>query len=465
MIMTKYASLASVVALMALSASAEMTAKTSWTQRWPWQTNVDIDVDLAGGAKCDIAISASFTTNGVPVTLDLEQNGLVGDPWELDPGYHHFTWDPAQAGFDVKVLKDFSISVTPIENAATARAWLVLDMASGSYEYLAESEARSVDANGCPWKHDDYRTSKMVFRRIPAGTFTMGYTDEQKSRLETLVGSSVKMIPAHEVEITSDYYLAIIATTGGQANRLNSKASSSTSRSAWVGDKGLIGAGRTGFLRGSNTVDGISWPEMKYAVKKGTWVDLMRTRAKGPLHIDLATAAQWQKAARPDADYFWYSTEMYTGGMGGGTLTDDGPTLTNILCKISQVADYIGTTKTNWNTTNPSAKFLPNRYGIYDLVANRVEYVLDQYTDNMTTSFPLSETVDPVGSTAQRTRRMMFNSYHANGGNLVKWALCTCSGMYTDGTSTVDPLDTQDEYCFRFAIHLKPPKSFNGQWE
>ena len=85
-------------------ATAAMTAKTSWTQRWPWNTKVDIDFTLAGGTKCDVDVSATFTTNGVPGAIDLVRAGVEGDLWELEPGIHHLEWDPAAAGLDVAAL-------------------------------------------------------------------------------------------------------------------------------------------------------------------------------------------------------------------------------------------------------------------------------------------------------------------------------------------------------------------------
>ena len=97
---------------------AAMTAKTTWTQRWPWNTTVDVDFTLAGGTKCDVDVSATFTTNGVPGTIDLVRAGVEGDLWELEPGIHHLEWDPAVAGLDVAALKDFAVQVTPVEDAA-----------------------------------------------------------------------------------------------------------------------------------------------------------------------------------------------------------------------------------------------------------------------------------------------------------------------------------------------------------
>ena len=158
---------------------AGMTAQTSWTQRWPWETRVDVDVALAGGAKCDLAVTASFRTNGVPVTLDLEQAGLEGDIWELTPGYQPPRLGSPKAGFDVQdadgLLRDGD---TRRRRRRTARLASSSTFATGRYDYLSEEAA---PAGG--WGQDlAYAKEKIVFRRIPAGTFTVRLTRPSRSR-------------------------------------------------------------------------------------------------------------------------------------------------------------------------------------------------------------------------------------------------------------------------------------------
>lgn len=429
---------------------AGMTARTSWTQRWPWETRVDIDFALDGGTKCDVAVTASFRTNGVPVTLDLEQAGLEGDIWELAPGYHHLVWNPARAGFDAQTLTDFSVAVTPVEDAATRRAWLVFDIATGRYDYVAEEDA---PADG--WRKDiAYAREKIVFRRIPAGTFTLGYTAEQIARLRELSpGNTTPLLEAREVTLTSDYYISIFQVTGGQVHRLDAAVSTANSTGGWSGEKNRIGGGAHCFLRGSNAVEGVSWPTTKFHVTTNSWMGRFRARSGNRLMFDLPTSAQWQRAARPDAKWFWYDTPEH----GGGTVDDSAATLTNVVGTICHAYDRLAEFPNGncWNPPGRPGTYQPNAWGLCDLAASRYETVLDQW--NFATAS--TETLDPVGPSNAPSRHMLHNSY-VYSRSFAAWALAAATGRDTDHDLNSDTMD-----CFRLVIHLRPPHSFNGTWE
>ena len=437
-----------VLGTLVATASAEMTARTSWSQRWPWNAKVDIDFTLEGGAKCDVAVSASFKTNGVPASLDLEQAGLEGDIWELAPGYHHLVWNPEKSGIDVKTLTDFSVTVSPVENAVERRAWLVFDVASGSYSYLSASDAPAT------WDDNIYRQQKIVFRRIPAGTFTLGYTAEQTARLRELSpGNTTVILTAREVTLTSDYYISIYQITGGQINRLDPSASYATQMTGWTGDRLKIGAGAHCFLRGSNAVEGVSWPTTKFHVTTNSWMGRFRARSGNRLMFDLPTSAQWQKAARPDARWFWYDTPEY----GGGTVADTPETLTNVVGTICQAVTLMATPNAAvYNPPPVAGKYQPNAWGLCDLIASRSESILDQWVNSATAAL---ETLDPVGPTSNPQYRMLHNSFTA-GKMFAVWAIPAVSRRETDHDTNTDTLD-----CFRMVIHLRPPQSFAGRWK
>ena len=116
----------------ACCALGAMTAKTSWTQRWPWNTKVDIDFTLAGGTKCDVAVTATFTTNGVAGTVDLERAGAKGDFWELEPGIHHLEWDPAAAGLGVAQYSALSVG------SYLGNAYGLYDVLGSRVEYVLD---------------------------------------------------------------------------------------------------------------------------------------------------------------------------------------------------------------------------------------------------------------------------------------------------------------------------------------
>ena len=417
----------------AYGAGAAMTAKVSWTQRWPWNTKVDIDFALSGGAKCDVAVTASFTTNGVPGTVDLERAGAKGDFWELEPGMYHLEWDPAAAGLDGTALKDFAVQVTPVEDAANARKWLVIDLKDGAWEYAADEPAGG-------WNQNVYKQGKMVFRRIPAGTFTAGLTAAEIAYLDAAAGNASVgyYIPQKTMEITHDYYIAIFKTTHAQRYRILDAASTNTG----------VGPAVTGetyypHLRGSNNVDHIDWPTTRFAVKEGSIVDTFRARCGNRFWIDLPTNAQWEKAARGGTSTIWYN---------GGTVETSYADCTNLVVQIGRTRLEEGV---NQYSLVDVGSYLGNPYGLYDLIGSRPEYVLDRFKDG---NVAAAETVDPVGPT-DGTRRALRGQHCQDNHGLRYYAISAIQ------VENVDNLAANNYESFRFAIHLRPPQSFGGKWK
>ena len=417
----------------AYGAGAAMTAKTSWTQRWPWNTKVDIDFELACGTKCDVDVVASFTTNGVAGTIDLVRAGVVGDLWELEPGFHHLEWDPAAAGLDVKVLKDFAVQVTPVEDATNMRKWLVIDLKNGTWEYA------SVEPDG-GWNQDMYKQGKMVFRRIPAGTFTAGLTAAEVQYLDAAAGntSAGYYTPQKTMEIAHDYYIAIFKTTTAQRARILNANSTSTDMLP-----AITSATYYPHLRGSNDVDHIDWPTTRFAVKNGSMIDTFRARCGYRFWIDLPTNAQWEKAARAGTDTFWYN---------GGTVETPYSDCTNLIVQIGRTRLEDGVAL--YSKVNVGS-YLGNGYGLYDVLGMRPEYVLDRFVDQNTAA---SETVDPIGPTGG-TRRIVRAQHVHDSHGLRYYALTVIN------VENVANLSANTYQSYRFAIHLRPPQSFGGKWK
>ena len=416
----------------AFGADAAMTAKVSWTQRWPWNTKVDIDFALSGGAKCDVAVTASFTTNGVPGTVDLERAGAKGDFWELEPGMYHLEWDPAAAGLDGTALKDFAVQVTPVEDAANARKWLVIDLKDGAWEYAADEPAGG-------WNQNVYKQGKMVFRRIPAGTFTAGLTAAEVAYLDAENANGVGYyIPQKTMEITHDYYIAIFKTTHTQRYLiLNANDTRVDMRPA------VTGATYYPHLRGSNNVDRIDWPTTRFAVKEGSIVDTFRARCGNRFWIDLPTNAQWEKAARGGTSTIWYN---------GGTVETLYADCTNLVVQIGRTRLEEGVAQYSLVDVG---SYLGNPYGLYDLIGARPEYVLDRFKDG---NVAAAETVDPVGPT-DGTRRALRGQHCQDNHGLRYYAISSIQ------VENVDNLAANNYESFRFAIHLRPPQSFGGKWK
>lgn len=437
--------------LFAAASAASVPCPCTFRQNWPWDARLFIDATLPEGTN-DLTLAASFAYDGARVALELSPaNGLKGDSvYNCTNGVRRYVWDPATAGYP-KALADFTLtaSAEPVSD----RTWLVVDMATGRSAYYADDAAPRDAETGWPWQDDVYKTDKMVFRRIPAGTFTMGYTDEQIAYLTALSPAPKTLLTVRQVELTSDFYLAIYPTTRGQIRRLQNRDITASDTVAWVGDKNVTGGGATCFQRGSNAVEGIAWPTTKFRVSPDSWVAKFRARCGNRFMIDLATAAQWQRAMRPDPTWLWYDTPAH----GGGAVGDSATTLTNVLDAISQIPTRLASGTALYSTPERVGLKQPNALGFYDSVGARPELVLDQW--NWTLDDFSHDAVDPVGPSANPTHHIMFSAF-VNDKSLAAWSLCNVQGMSTD-----HDLNSDTEHCFRYAIHLNPPVGFNETWE
>ena len=457
-------------ALVAATASAATDLTATIRQDWPWSTKVYIDVTMPSGTN-DLALVASFVSGGEVKTYDIASGcpGVEGKTSCVAGGACHVTWDPVASGFTGEI-KNLQISAKAV--SANERAWLVLDCDTGDYRYVALGDEPKSSA-GWPWtdtdktKDKDYRLRYMVFRRIPAGKAMIGYTDAEVGYLNSLKtgGNNVTdIVRKREIELTSDYYIGIFPVTVGQAVRLTGEFPSDNYRynTEYPNPGDWVGHGYPCYQRGSNSVDGINWPVTKFAVKSSSQIGKARAKFNNRFMIDLPTAAQWQRAARPDVSWLWYDTPTY----GGGTTSDGLDTIKQIVntiargyrtqaeCKAAGYGDvgaYGPVTKCGW--------FQPNAFGLYDLLTMRREMTLDAWKDLATMA---SETVDPIGPTNPGTnKRVNFSSYSNDG--LKNPANYLMSRVYTVNSDISG--NSSDECIERYVIHLNPPASFNGVWK
>ncbi len=446
----------------ALAACAATDCPISVRQNWPWDGRVFIDVTMPEGTN-DVELVAKFDNDGAHYETVLAYGaGLSASPFSITGGVHRLVWDPAASGHQGAIS---SLSISAKAYTPAERAWLVIDVKTGASEYVALGDEPK-DANGKPWQDTMYKRDKMVFRRIPAGTFTRGYTDAEKAYLKGLdeelgldPSKASTMLSAKETTLTSDYYISIYQTTRAQVARIMDVPTSNGYYNQDTPDAGqMFAAGHVCFQRGSNIVEGINWPQTKFAVTPTSIIGKFRQRCGNRFWIDLPTCAQWHKAARPDAQWLWYDTSAYPGGMAGGVVGDSLATITNLISKISDGyrRKYGGGTG-EYSPPDIPGTYLPNSYGLYDLVGSRPDLLLDKW--DAAESASNSAGVDPVGiTTVNYNYRMAGNSF-SNTGRITNWSICFAGRFASD-----DSQKSSNEHCYRYVIHLNPPQSFGGKW-
>ena len=359
------------------AATVEPTA-VSVRQNWPWERLVYIDCTLEGEGTCDLDFAATWRGRTEPLRLT-SGTGLTGRIHGVGSGAKTFVWDPQSAGITGS-LADFRVVVTSAD--AALRVYLVIDLESGAYDYLAD-----IPSGG--WT-DEHKTTRMVFRRIAAGTFTMGASDE----LRQLAGFSDAREKDHAVTISSDYYLAIFPMTRAQYRTLSGDTTVANTKIwhelTYTNVRGTI-------------ADGVNWPTTGYnTIKSGSLVAMLR--AKSPEFLfDLPTEAMWEYAARAGSEGLWYATENFPGGGTSAELGSIGSeACTNLLNSIAQWLPASGESVGAEVGTR-----LPNAWGIYDAIGLFREWCLDA-----TNLAALPDATDPTGiaATAGNELRMIRGS-------------------------------------------------------
>ncbi len=391
----------------------------------PLISNVEVSQDVANRSRTYIryklageaaVITANVETNvpGTDVWLplaDMDITGMTGDVYRViqpDRGRRKITWSERLDGSLPPDLtaKTIRVSLTAWHTNSPPD-YLVVDISpygdSVQYPcYYYPSEALlpvggSV-TNAC------YKDSYIVFKRMHcSGKVWMMGTDEVE---QTAIGGSARSDEKpHPVMLTEDYYIAVYELTRAQNARV------ANNNGTWT-DSRLPQNGSPNNRRG--TTDGGSWPSFdangnfdfatSHSVGASSWLGKFRSRS-GLVWADYPTEAQWEFAARGGCDRALYSGEA--------------PTDAN-LKRIARCTgnktetDCEGLSNTGDGTTATVGSYEPNAYGLYDMIGNRVEPVLDRYDDWSSLDASVVQ-VDPYGNSDSGSSN--YNKFVFRGGD------------------------------------------------
>ena len=395
-----------------LSVSFPVLAETAVShivvnQRWPWSEKVDVDFILSGETN-DVEVTATWDAHPEPYRL--------GTLFAVAPGQRRLTWDPASSPFRGQTLTGFTVSVS--NAAASAHNYVVVDLVNGGYEFMAEPPSGGWTA--------EHKSSKMVFRRIPAGTYTLGEPVETFSHLgQSSPDYYADIQNRRQVTFTSDFYVGIYKYTKAQHACLTT----GTAGSDFQPQDNLSYDN----LRGAKpTVD---WPITTYNVASESIVAKLRAKAGAELVVDLCQEDQWEVAARAGTTTFWP-----TGGTTGETFA----------AHTNQVNGFVAWYGSTGSTAQSAVGTKPdNGWGFYDVIGLAGEWTLDATAGNG--SVPARNKLpdvytDPVGGSGC-TRRVL-RSASGNGAATGLNELLPCRRQLAD--------PSWQSYSTRFCIHLKP---------
>ena len=354
----------------------------------PWDGKVNISYNVVGGIAAMAKQNALITSLNVTATdSDAGQTytaaSLSGDA-SLTDGAHNIVWDMEVDGLSfisTNVVFSVSCEMTPA-------TYCVIDLSAGanasSYPvtYLAEPPSGGFNV-------DTYKTTKLVMKRLEAGTFKMG--------------GSVN------VTLTKPFFIGLFEMTQKQYQLVTG-----SNPSKFSGDKQPVGRVSYNNIRGAT--DGAEWPASN-AVDSSSFMGKLRIRTG--LEFDLPTEAQWEYACR------------------AGTTTSYG-------YGNSANGDYMWYKPNSSSQTHDVGTKLPNAWGLYDMLGNVLEWCLDWYVSN------LSGGTDPKGATLVETQGSHYRVLRGGFYN-TDYSLCNCSYRWQDYPSQADDYYQQGYKGFRLA--------------
>ena len=323
------------IALVALA--DDPTISVSAQQRYPWNGLVDLYFTITGtsGTKYDTSFTAKDmvgNTNIAMRTIRKSDGAAAATTEQLLPGTYSWTWDAAA---DLpKDWKSDRVTVTGT-TAEHKLLYMVIDLSAGanatSYPI---SYLNDVPSGG--WGNA-YKTTKLVLRRIEAGSF--------------------KMQGTYNVTLTKPFFCGVFEVTQKQYTLVLGGDPPAASTPHY-GDK--------------RPVEYVAYSHIR---SDGGFVKRIQTRTG--LSFDLPTEAQWEYACRAG------TTSSYNNG--GSTVND-----------LKTLGRYSGNTsdgKGGYSQHTTVGSYQPNAWGLYDMHGNMFEWCRDYYGD-------LSNNVtDPTGAT------------------------------------------------------------------
>lgn len=336
-------------------------------QRYPWNGKVDISYTVVGDVAAEaeqggeVAVLKVAAIDKTANTTNMATK-LSGDV-SVTEGTHSLVWDMEADALSFRssnVVFKVCCETLPL-------TYCVIDLSAGSNAASYPVTYLSEPPNG-GFNVSEYKTSKLVLKRIEAGSFKIG-------------GS-------YDVTLTKPFYCGLFEVTQRQWE-LVTGSNPCSSTSYGKGNSYPVHYVSYNMIRGSSV--GAGWPSSS-AVDASSF--LGKLRARTGLDFDLPTEAQWEYACRAGTT----TTFSYGDSVNGSYMW--------YYSNSSSKSHEVGTKS-------------PNPWGLYDMHGNVWEWCLDWYASSLTGG------TDPKGSSSGSDRVPRGGSW----GNVASDCASSCRGI------------------------------------
>ena len=345
----------------------------------PWR-EVAVGYTITGTARSPRCLRIRVCDNEAKRTNDCM--ALTGV--SLESGRHVMKWNAQADG--VKVFSSNVVATVEI----VAPLYCVIDLSGGvgatSYPVTGMMETPPLG-----WT-DEYKTSKLVLRRIDAGTFMMGSPSDELGRW----GDEI----LHQVTLTRSFYIGVFEVTQRQWELVMGTRPSAFYNEICYATRPVENVSYD-MIRGNNV--GAGWPTNDVADASSF---LGRLRAKTGIAFDLPLESQWEYACRAGTTTSLNSGKNLIDSEWDNNLAEVGRYFHNSGADAS-AAGVSRATGTGMGTAKVGS-YLPNAWGLYDMHGNVREWCLDWYGE-----IASSAVKDPVGSAVGTERLLRGGSWHS----------------------------------------------------
>ena len=326
----------------AFGAKADPTVTiNSVRQNYPWNNQVEVNYTIGGTIEADSDWYADFTATYGSTTVKLTGTELgVGDDAVAVGTTQTAVWT-APAGISTDSA---TITITLTEVTKGGDDYMVVDLTTGEVTY---EKLETQSASNAKYNTDVYKTTKMVFRKVPKGTY---YVQDSASKAATMA---------------KDFYIGVFPVTVGQYTLMQNKNASVTATSDNMKPQTPVGYS---LLRYNNESTRTLPSAFGSGIVAASPIGTLNSTTK--LAFDLPTEAMWEVAARAmsagdssHATWQWFF---------GSTDSDLG-TYAWYEGNESDSDDVYG----NTSGRRVVGTKLPNDWGLYDVYGNVWEWCLD----------------------------------------------------------------------------------------